>query len=273
MIDELARLPSPTVLVIEDAHWADSATLDVLRHVARRISELPAVLILTYRDADVGLNHPLRGLLGGLAGAERLPLRTLSAGAVTELAADSAVDADALFRLTDGNPFFVTEVLASPELSVPPTVADAVLARVGKLSPRAQAALEYLAVAPTGFEMPVLSELVDEMTPIAEAERSGVLRMRGNIVRIPARTGTPRGVRVNACERAAGPPRRRSAVAVRPCGFRSVPGTAPRSGCWRRGGHRSVWHEGGARGVAGRLASPGSAVLRPGLEAQDSYSR
>jgi DNA-binding CsgD family transcriptional regulator/tetratricopeptide (TPR) repeat protein len=182
VIDELARLPSPTVLVIEDAHWADSATLDVLRHVARRISELPAVLILTYRDADVGVNHPLRGLLGGLAGAERLPLRTLSAGAVTELAADSAVDADALFRLTDGNPFFVTEVLASPELSVPPTVADAVLARVGKLSPRAQAALEYLAVAPTGFEMPVLSGLVDEMTPIAEAERSGVLRMRGNIV-------------------------------------------------------------------------------------------
>ena len=182
VIDELARLPSPTVLIIEDAHWADSATLDVLRHVTRRISELPAVLILTYRDADVGVNHPLRGLLGGLAGAPRLPLRPLSAGAVTELVADSAVDADALFRLTDGNPFFVTEVLASPELSVPPTVADAVLARVGKLSPRAQAALEYLAVAPTGFEMSMLSGLVDEMTPIAEAERSGVLRMRGNIV-------------------------------------------------------------------------------------------
>src|SRR6478672_2863256 len=63
VIDELARLPSPTVLVIEDAHWADSATLDVLRHVARRISELPAVLILTYRDAEVGVNHPMQGLL------------------------------------------------------------------------------------------------------------------------------------------------------------------------------------------------------------------
>jgi hypothetical protein len=92
------------------------------------------------------------------------------------------VDAGTLFRLTEGNPFFVTEVLASPELRVPPTVADAVLARVGKLSPRAQAALEYLAVAPTGFELPVLSELVEETAPIAEAERSGVLRMRGNIV-------------------------------------------------------------------------------------------
>lgn len=180
--DELARPPAPTVLVVEDAHWADGATLDVVRHVARRIPELPAVLIMTYRDAEVGVNHPLRGLLGGLAGAERLPLLPLTADAVAELAADTAVDAGTLFRLTEGNPFFVTEVLASPELRVPPTVADAVLARVGKLSPRAQAALEYLAVAPTGFELPVLSELVEETAPIAEAERSGVLRMRGNIV-------------------------------------------------------------------------------------------
>jgi len=182
VIEELARRPAPTVLIIEDAHWADGATLDVLRHVTRRISELPAVLILTYRDAEVGVNHPMRGLLGGLAGAPRLPLSPLSADAVTELAADSTVDAEALFQLTDGNPFFVTEVLASPGVRVPPTVADAVLARVGKLSSRAQAALDYLAVAPTGFEMAVLSDLVAELTPIAEAERSGVLRMRGTIV-------------------------------------------------------------------------------------------
>src|SRR6185369_1909325 len=130
----------------------------------------------------VGVNHPMRGLLGGLAGAPRLPLIPLSADAVTKLAADSAVDAEALFQLTDGNPFFVTEVLASPGVRVPPTVADAVLARVGKLSSRAQAALDYLAVAPTGFEVAVLSDLVAELTPIAEAERSGVLRMRGTIV-------------------------------------------------------------------------------------------
>ena len=132
VIEELARPRGPTVLIIEDAHWADGATLDVLRHVTRRISQLPAVLILTYRDAEVGPNHPLRGLLGGLAGADRLPLSALSVDAVTELAADSAVDAEVLFQLTDGNPFFVTEVLASPGVPVPPTVADAVLARVSE---------------------------------------------------------------------------------------------------------------------------------------------
>jgi predicted ATPase len=121
VLEELARRPAPTVLIIEDAHWADGATLDVLRHVTRRISELPAVLILTYRDAEVGVSHPMRGLLGGLAGSPRLPLSPLSADAVTELAADSAVDAEALFQLTDGNPFFVTEVLASPGVRVPPT--------------------------------------------------------------------------------------------------------------------------------------------------------
>ena len=158
---------------------------------------------------------------------------------------------DALFRLTDGNPFFVTEVLASPELSVPPTVADAVLARVGKLSPRAQAALEYLAVAPTGFEMPVLSDLVDEMTPIAEAERPGVLRMRGNIVVFRhelARRAVYESMPLQACGWPATPTFCSCCAAVR---IRSVPGAAPRSRCLATRGASSGMARGGARGVAG----------------------
>src|SRR6478735_5860400 len=65
--DQLAARPTPTVLVVEDAHWADSATLDVLRYIGRRIQDLPAVLVVTYRDDELGRDHPLRGVLGGLA--------------------------------------------------------------------------------------------------------------------------------------------------------------------------------------------------------------
>jgi len=56
----------PTVLIIEDLHWADDATLDVLGHVARRLADLPAVLVLTFRDEEVPPTHPLRRVLGAL---------------------------------------------------------------------------------------------------------------------------------------------------------------------------------------------------------------
>src|SRR5262249_6447150 len=137
--DQLASTPPPTVLVVEDAHWADSATVDVLRHVARRITELPAVLLVTYRDADLARGHPLRGVLGGLSSteAQRLKLAPLSADAVSLLAADSDVDAADLFRLTGGNPFFVTEAMADRDAGVPLSVVDAVMARVLALSPAA----------------------------------------------------------------------------------------------------------------------------------------
>ncbi|HEY4701881.1 MAG TPA: ATP-binding protein, partial [Streptosporangiaceae bacterium] len=61
---ELDWAGHPAVLVIEDVHWADDATLDVLRFLARRVAALPAVLILTYREDELHREHPLHGLLG-----------------------------------------------------------------------------------------------------------------------------------------------------------------------------------------------------------------
>ena len=178
--EELADPRQPTVLVVDDAHWADGATLDVLRYVGRRIHDLPAVLVLTYRDDEIGRDHPLRSVLGVLGGptAHRLQLRRLTAESVTALAADSPVDAATLHRLTGGNPFFVTEALAVPNVAVPATVVDAVLARVRRLGPDAQAALDQLAVVPARVELTLLRALLADLAPIAEAERAGVLEMR-----------------------------------------------------------------------------------------------
>ncbi len=64
VLDELIQ--TPTILIIEDIHWADEATLDLLKYLARRIHRTAALLILTYRDDEVSLDHPLRLVLGDL---------------------------------------------------------------------------------------------------------------------------------------------------------------------------------------------------------------
>ncbi|MGH8922158.1 MAG: AAA family ATPase [Actinomycetes bacterium] len=98
----------PAVLVVEDVHWADDATLDALRFLIRRIAGLPAVLILTFRDDELSREHALHGLLGQASRSDqvrRLPLRRLSAEAVRRLSAGSSVNPADLFNLTSGNPF------------------------------------------------------------------------------------------------------------------------------------------------------------------------
>ena len=184
---ELTWPEHPTVLVIEDVHWADDATLDALRYLIRRIADLPAVLILTYRDDELNREHPLHGLLGQASRSDHvrhLPLRRLSQQAVRELSAGSSVDAHDLFELTSGNPFFVHELLASAQGErVPPTIADAVLARVRSLDPSVQDVLEQLAVVPSVLDRWLVDVLVPgagqggegTVAALAAAEERGLL--------------------------------------------------------------------------------------------------
>ena len=134
--DELAE--QPTVLVLEDLHWGDEATFDVLRLLARRI-DVPALVVATYRDDGLHRDHPLRVLAGDLATAaavDRLALSPLSPDAVAQLAVGHAIDPDDLYARTGGNPFFVAQVLAAGGTGVPATVRDAVLARAASLPDR-----------------------------------------------------------------------------------------------------------------------------------------
>jgi DNA-binding CsgD family transcriptional regulator len=130
------------VCVIEDVHWADGASLDLLRFVVRRVASLPVLLVVSYRDDEVGPQHPLAVALGDVAtcaGVSRIRLEPLSRGAVAVLAAGSGVNADDLFGLTGGNPFFVTEVLAAGRnalgtKALPSSVSEAVWGRLARLS-------------------------------------------------------------------------------------------------------------------------------------------
>jgi DNA-binding SARP family transcriptional activator len=174
----LEELSTPTtVMVVEDAHWADDASLDVLRFLARRVSGRPGLLVLTYRDDEVDGGHPLRRVLAGFTGAEavRLALPRLSREAVQALA-EGRVDADALYRSTGGNPFFVTEVLAAPDAELPATVRDAVLARARDLDPAVRAALEAICVVPAAVDRELAADLLGDGTAaLGEAERRGIL--------------------------------------------------------------------------------------------------
>jgi DNA-binding CsgD family transcriptional regulator/tetratricopeptide (TPR) repeat protein len=177
MIGELS-MRRPTVLVMEDVHWADEATLDVIRILSRRVETVPALLLASYRDDEVGRIHPFRRVLGVLpAGSTtHLGLTGLSREAVAELAQGSAVNPDRLYERTGGNPFFATEVLASGHDAVPDTVRDAVLARAAPLSPAARALLDAVAVVPQQAEMWLLDAITHSPPgTFEECLRSGVL--------------------------------------------------------------------------------------------------
>jgi DNA-binding CsgD family transcriptional regulator len=155
------RSPPPRLLVLEDLHFADEATLDVFTLLVRRAEATPALVVGTCRDDALENAHPLRRVLGELAtaGVRRLKLAPLSPDAVSQLAAPHGVDGQALYDKTGGNPFFVVEVLAGGSEEIPPTVKDAVLARAMRLSPIARQLLEAAAVVPQRAELWLLEAL------------------------------------------------------------------------------------------------------------------
>ncbi len=179
----LARRPA--VAVVEDAHWADPLTLDVVRILARRAERAGVGLIVTYRDDEVAANPGLGLLLGDLASrpeVRRIVLAPLSEPAVRELAGATGLDAAALSRATGGNPFLVVESIAAGG-RMPASVRDAALARAGRLSGAARALVDVAAIAGTRVSFGLLAALVPEsVAAVEEAPARGVLVMDGTLV-------------------------------------------------------------------------------------------
>src|SRR5207302_11387852 len=127
----------PATVILEDLQWADEATLDVLRLLGHRLDDVPALVVVTYRDDELDRSHPLRLLVGELRTETtvRIKLNRLSAAAVSELAMPSGMDGEELYRQTGGNAFFVTEVLTEGHTEIPHSVRDALLARAARVSP------------------------------------------------------------------------------------------------------------------------------------------
>lgn len=184
LIAELERAPHPSVLVLEDVHWADHATLDSVTVVGRRIGTLPALLVVTYRAGEAPPGHPLHAALGAIRRDDLvlLELLPLSRNAVAALAGG---DADQLYAATGGNPFYVTELLASRDAAeAPPSVASAVSARVARLDGPARRLVELVSAVPNRVSTDVLDELMPGWAVTAEEpERRQLLELAGGYVR------------------------------------------------------------------------------------------
>ena len=177
LLDLLEQRPSPVVLVVEDIHWADQATVDALMFVADRIEQLPALLLLTMRAGEIEVDHPAQRLLWRLppGATERLEPAALSQEAVAQLA--PTLDASRIMAVTGGNPFFVSELIRSPN-TLPPTVAEAVLARVIELPPSTRELLELVSIFPRTTPAEALDTLSPDWEENAEpAEMAGILEV------------------------------------------------------------------------------------------------
>jgi len=168
-----------SIAVVEDIHWADGATLDVLKFLGRRIDHASVLLLVTYRDDEVGPGHPARLVLGDLPSqsVHRLALETLSRNAVETLAEQHGRPIDELYAATGGNPFLVGEALAAPDLAATPAgLRDAVLARASRLSATGREVAELAAVVPGQVERSLLGDLGStQAESLEECRRRGLL--------------------------------------------------------------------------------------------------
>jgi DNA-binding CsgD family transcriptional regulator/tetratricopeptide (TPR) repeat protein len=185
VLDEIKSGGRPSIAVIEDVHWADEATLDLLKFLGRRISRTNCLLVVTYRDDEVGAEHPLRLVLGDLPSrlVVRMGLPPLSEDGVKRLEDLAGRRIQDLYQVTGGNPFFVTEALESRAPGVPVTVRDAVLSRAARLSPAARAVLELMSVVPARTETWLLDDAIGpEAGALVECVGAGMLRSDGDAV-------------------------------------------------------------------------------------------
>ncbi len=209
--DYLAALAAtrPVVLLLDDLHWADPATLDLLRVVGRGLADVPILLLATYRTEEVGRGHPLAALLPLLvreARAARLDLRPLDAGAIVALVAAryALADADAvrlvsyLSGRSEGNALFLGELLRTLEgagvvreagdrwvlgeleaVPVPPLLRQVIEGRLRHLGPGTERLLTVGAVV--GQEVPLAVwaavAAVDEDALVVAIERAVAARL------------------------------------------------------------------------------------------------
>lgn len=172
------------VLVFEDMHRADEATLGLVRYLGRRIASTNSTLLITYRSEEVDLSHPLRLVIADLgSSAERIDLPALTPAGVAEMARGLDVDPDDIYETTLGNPFFVEEVIRHPGLKVPPTVANAVLASAAQLPEEALEIIYLVALSPDGVPLRlVTADNGSAGAHVDQAVQRRLLSVQGGVV-------------------------------------------------------------------------------------------
>ncbi|WP_028101110.1 ATP-binding protein [Pseudoduganella violaceinigra] len=167
LLGHLAAQPRPVLVLCEDLHWADQATLDLLKYLARRIAGQHILLLASARNDELPPDHAFWRWAGDLpaASTQRLTLPLLSPQAVATLARDAACDPEELYRVSGGNPFFLSELLTDCDTTpghLPASVRDAVWARMSRLDAQVRTVLELVSVSPVALEEWLLEAVLGE---------------------------------------------------------------------------------------------------------------
>ena len=152
---ELRAKKERILLVFEDIHWADEGTLDFIKFFIRRIDHLPCLFILTFRDNEIYSSHPLRNVLGQLSpdSFTKLTLPPLSKQAVIELATHKGYNGEDVYSISEGNPFYVNEILASYSPGIPDNIKDSILSVYERQKEGTKNAWQIWSVMPEGLEV------------------------------------------------------------------------------------------------------------------------
>jgi len=165
-LHQLENEKETTLIVIEDIHWADEATMDFIKFFARRITKFRCLFILTYRDTEIDSQHPLRNVLGHVPpdSFTRLQLTPLSRHIVEKMAIEKGYKGEDVYSISGGNPFYVNEILASYSVGVPDNIKDSILSSYNRLDEKTKQVWQMLAVLPTGLEIKYLEKMEPSYT-------------------------------------------------------------------------------------------------------------
>ncbi len=187
-----------TVLVFEDVHWADYATLDLIRFLARRITFMRVAILISFRTDAMDENNYIRQVVGELPAPStyRVDIGPLSQKAVETLAQKAGVETNGLYQATEGNPFFVTELIAARKTlgnDLPSSIRDAVSAQLARLPEKARDLLELISVFPNAVPISRLETIIDDQAleyidlalqrGLIEQDKGGAIRFRHSLVR------------------------------------------------------------------------------------------
>jgi DNA-binding CsgD family transcriptional regulator len=177
-LENLQQKTLRNIIIIEDAHWADESTLDLIKFLGRRANRTRSLFIITYRNDEIDVAHPLRLVLGDIPSKDliKLTLPPLTQKTVNNLAAESGITN--LYEITYGNPFLISELLSNKNEQIPSTIKDSILTRISRLSAEARELTELVAVIPTRSEKWLIKEIMPAyLNALDECIGSGILKM------------------------------------------------------------------------------------------------
>lgn len=199
--NKLSKSSQPNLLIIEDVHWADEATSDFIKFIGRRITTSNTMLVLTFRDDEVDNGHPLKNILSEISSESscRINLKPLSRESIAKLLSTDAQHTDEIFAITQGNPFYVTEMIACREVKIPNSIKDAVMARINQLSDESISFLQAVSVVPSRAEHWLMEELFPDKWDFIDecfsrkilVQEFGYIRFRHELARIAVEESIP----------------------------------------------------------------------------------